>query len=60
MRAGMTTHEQRTPAPDDDPAAPDATPAAQQDAPVLPAGTDVRIGPDDSDEPQAGAAEPTD
>ncbi len=56
----MTTHEQRTPAPDDDPAAPEATPAAQQDAPVLPAGTDVRIGPDDSDEPQAGAAEPTD
>jgi hypothetical protein len=29
-------------------------------APPLPAGDDVRIGPEDSDEPQAGAAEPTD
>ena len=30
------------------------------DAPVLPAGDDVRVGPDQSDEPEAGAAEPTD
>lgn len=37
--------------------APDAEPAAE--APRL-AGDDVRVGPEDSDEPQAGATEPTD
>ncbi len=29
-------------------------------APVLPAGDDVRVGPEQSDEPEAGATEPTD
>jgi hypothetical protein len=29
-------------------------------APPLPAGDDVRVGPDRSDEPEAGATEPTD
>jgi hypothetical protein len=37
-----------------------AATADQNEAPRVPAGDDVRIGPDDSDEPQAGAAEPTD
>ncbi|WP_161952580.1 hypothetical protein [Actinoplanes sp. TFC3] len=41
------------------PAADDA-PADEGDAPVLPAGDDVRVGPEQSDEPQAGATEPTD
>jgi hypothetical protein len=35
-------------------------PGREADAPILPAGEDVRIGPDQSDQPQAGAAEPTD
>jgi hypothetical protein len=30
------------------------------DAPQPPAGDDVRVGPDQSDEPEAGATEPTD
>ena len=30
------------------------------DAPVLPAGDDVRVGPEQSDEPEAGATEPPD
>lgn len=34
--------------------------ADQADAPTVPEGQDVRVGPEDSDEPQAGAAEPTD
>jgi hypothetical protein len=34
--------------------------ADEADAPALPAGDDVRVGPDQSDEPEAGAAEPTD
>lgn len=34
--------------------------ADQGDAPALPEGQDVRVGPEESDEPQAGAAEPTD
>ena len=29
-------------------------------APLLPAGDDVRVGPEQSDEPEAGATEPTD
>jgi hypothetical protein len=29
-------------------------------APVLPAGDDVRVGPDRSDEPEAGTTEPPD
>ena len=41
----------------------DAEPAVgtdQADAPLVPAGDDVRVGPEQSDEPQAGATEPTD
>lgn len=39
----------------------DADPeAATGEAPTLPGGQDVRVGPEDSDEPEAGAAEPTD
>lgn len=34
--------------------------AEQGDAPAVPEGEDVRVGPEQSDEPQAGAAEPTD
>jgi hypothetical protein len=34
--------------------------ADQADAPPVPAGDDVRVGPEQSDEPQAGATEPTD
>ncbi|GAA3350878.1 hypothetical protein GCM10020358_78440 [Amorphoplanes nipponensis] len=34
--------------------------AEQADAPTVPEGEDVRVGPEQSDEPQAGAAEPTD
>ena len=33
-------------------------PAGALDAPMV--GDDVRVGPDTSDEPEAGAAEPTD
>ncbi len=32
----------------------------EADAPAVPAGDDVRPGPEQTDEPQAGAAEPTD
>ncbi len=47
----MTTPEQ----------APAVEPEIEQGTALdLPAGEDVRIGPDESDEPQAGAAEPTD
>lgn len=50
----MTTEQQ----PADDDA---GTPAADTaDAPPIPAGDDVRVGPEQSDEPQAGATEPTD
>jgi hypothetical protein len=50
-RIAMTTEQQPTAdTPDDDNA----------DAPVLPAGDDVRPGPEQTDEPLAGAAEPTD
>ncbi len=34
--------------------------ADEADAPAVAAGDDVRVGPEQSDEPQAGAAEPTD
>ena len=34
--------------------------AEQGDAPTVHAGEDVRVGPEESDEPQAGGAEPTD
>ena len=34
--------------------------AEQGDAPTAPEGEDVRVGPEQSDEPQAGAAEPAD
>ncbi|MGW4943009.1 hypothetical protein ACWEOZ_15665 [Actinoplanes sp. NPDC004185] len=34
--------------------------AEQGDAPTVPEGEDVRVGPEESDEPQAGGAEPTD
>jgi hypothetical protein len=34
--------------------------AEQSDAPAVPEGQDVRVGPEQSDEPQAGATEPTD
>ena len=37
-----------------------AADADQGDAPPVGAGDDVRVGPEQSDEPQAGAAEPTD
>ncbi len=50
----MTTDQQPT-----DDADPPVT-ADQADAPPLPAGDDVRVGPEQSDEPQAGATEPTD
>ncbi|GAA0466250.1 hypothetical protein Ade02nite_46870 [Paractinoplanes deccanensis] len=49
----MTTQPQ-------DPDVPDDERADEQDAPVIPGGEDVRVGPEQSDEPQAGAAEPTD
>ena len=48
---------------DDTPADADAPPPMSggdaADAPLL-TGDDVRLGPEQSDEPQAGAAEPTD
>jgi hypothetical protein len=34
--------------------------AEQGDAPAVPEGEDVRVGPEQSDKPEAGAAEPTD
>jgi hypothetical protein len=34
--------------------------ADEADAPPVLAGDDVRVGPEQSDEPQAGAIEPTD
>jgi len=34
--------------------------AEQADAPTVPEGEDVRVGPEQSDEPQAGGTEPTD
>jgi hypothetical protein len=34
--------------------------ADRSDAPTVPEGQDVRVGPEESDEPEAGAAEPTD
>jgi hypothetical protein len=53
---GATTDDS---SPDDAGTAPGASPD-QGAAPLPPAGDDVRVGPDQSDEPQAGAAEPTD
>jgi hypothetical protein len=38
----------------------DSAETDQGDAPLLPAGDDVRVGADRSDEPEAGATEPTD
>ncbi|BCJ55425.1 hypothetical protein Asp14428_69000 [Actinoplanes sp. NBRC 14428] len=41
----------------------EAPPAARADegsAPPVPAGDDVRVGPETSDEPEAGSAEPPD
>jgi hypothetical protein len=38
----------------------DTTATDEGDAPVLPAGEDVRVGPEQSDEPEAGATEPPD
>lgn len=34
--------------------------ADHAEAPRVPAGQDIRVGPDESDEPRAGAAEPPD
>ena len=34
--------------------------AGEADAPTVPDSEDVRVGPEQSDEPEAGAAEPTD
>jgi hypothetical protein len=59
----MTTDPQQpttAAATQDDSTAAGAGTADRSDAPILPEGEDVRIGPDQSDEPQAGAAEPTD
>jgi hypothetical protein len=47
-----------TPAPE--PTTADDNTADEADAPLLPAGDDVRVGPEQSDEPEAGATEPTD
>jgi hypothetical protein len=44
----------------DDSAANDSATPDEGAAPQLPAGDDVRVGPDQSDEPEAGATEPTD
>ncbi|WP_306209592.1 hypothetical protein [Actinoplanes sp. RD1] len=46
--------------PPQEPATDDDTATDEGAAPVLPAGDDVRVGPEQSDEPEAGAAEPTD
>jgi hypothetical protein len=56
----MTTDSREPTTPDDSDSDAGTALADQGDAPLLPAGDDVRIGPDQSDEPQAGAAEPTD
>jgi hypothetical protein len=64
----MTTHSQGPTAADgahdDRPSATnEQTPAPQADqgdAAPPPAGDDVRVGPERSDQPQAGATEPTD
>jgi hypothetical protein len=59
----MTTNSQEPTAPDDRATSGDGTASATDDsgdAPLLPAGDDVRTGPDQSEEPQAGAVEPTD
>jgi hypothetical protein len=42
------------------PVEPEAVEADRADAPVLPGGEDVRPGPELTDEPKAGATEPTD
>jgi hypothetical protein len=42
------------------PTADDSTATDDGDAPLLPTGEDVRVGPDQSDEPEAGATEPPD
>ena len=49
-----------TTTPQDNDEARTAAEADQGDAPPVGAGDDVRVGPEESDEPQAGAAEPTD
>jgi hypothetical protein len=41
-------------------AEPEAPLVQGAEAPRLPEGQDVRIGPEQSDEPQAGSSEPTD
>jgi len=64
----MTTHSQNAtvagePHDDGPTAMHEQAPAAQAgqgNAPPLPAGDDVRVGPERSDLPQAGATEPTD
>ncbi|WP_249998284.1 hypothetical protein [Actinoplanes sp. M2I2] len=43
-----------------EPATDDNAATDEADAPTLPAGDDVRVGPDRSDEPEAGATEPPD
>jgi hypothetical protein len=53
----MTTRSQEPSEPDDRDAIPEAF---EGGAPDLPAAEDVRVGPEESDEPQAGATEPTD
>ncbi|MEV4641424.1 hypothetical protein AB0J80_29175 [Actinoplanes sp. NPDC049548] len=54
----MTTPQRDEPGTDQ---ATEPTAAADQgDGPTPPGGDDVRIGPEQSDEPQAGATEPTD
>ena len=49
----MTTQPQQ-------PTTEDSAATDEGEAPLLPAGDDVRVGPDQSDEPDAGATEPTD
>jgi hypothetical protein len=48
------TAQPQEPTPDDSSATDEGA------APPIPAGDDVRVGPEESDEPEAGAAEPTD
>jgi hypothetical protein len=43
-----------------EPTTDDSAGIEEGDTPLLPAGDDVRVGPDQSDEPEAGAMEPTD
>jgi hypothetical protein len=43
-----------------EPTADDRATTDEADAPPVPAGDDVRVGPDRSEEPEAGATEPSD